>query len=61
MMSSWLTTSFQGQFRELVRLAEQMAKPQISTKLIKDLLNAPTKDVADKCLKMVAKEKGAGN
>ncbi|KAK2143188.1 hypothetical protein LSH36_870g00010 [Paralvinella palmiformis] len=46
-------------FRELVRLAEQYEKPRISTKLIKDLLSAPTQDIAEKCLKMIPKEKGA--
>ena len=47
--------------RELVSLAEQYQKPRISTKLIKDLLAAPNNDAAQKCLKLVATEKGAGN
>jgi len=50
-----------AQFRELVRLADSYQKQRISVKLLKDLLAAPTKDVAEKCLKLVAKEKGAGN
>ncbi len=44
-----------------MRLAEQYEKHRISTKLIKDILHAPTQDIAEKCLKMVPKEKGAGN
>ena len=51
----------QGQFRELVQLAEKYQKPRISTKLIKDLLAASNNDAAQKCLKLVEKEKGAGN
>ena len=51
----------QHQFRELVRLAEEYEKQRLSTKLIKSLLYAPTQDIAEKCLKMVPKEKGAGN
>ena len=36
---------YQAQFREMVQLAEQYAKPRISVKHIKDLLNAPSKEL----------------
>lgn len=52
---------FQSQFRKLVEVAEQYGKARLSTKLIKDLLYAPNSKVAEKCLALVPKEKGAGN
>ncbi len=51
----------QAHVRELVRLAELYQKQRVSTQLIKELLAAPNADVAQRCLRLVEKEKGAGN
>ncbi|XP_050405632.1 kinesin-like protein KIF28P isoform X1 [Patella vulgata] len=45
----------------MLELADQHSKKKISTQLIKNIYHAPTHDQAEKCLKLVEKEKDDGN
>lgn len=47
-----------AQWKRLVFMAEEQNKSKISTKIIKDLFNSHTSDDAEKCYKLLAKEKG---
>lgn len=44
--------------KKMIDEAESQNKKKISTKLIKDIYNAPNSDAAEKCIKLIAKEKG---
>jgi hypothetical protein len=44
--------------RKMIEVAEEHQKRKVSTKLIKDIYNAPTNDQAEKCIALIPLEKG---
>lgn len=44
--------------QKMIEIAEQHQKLKITTKLIKDIYNAPTSDLAEKCIALIPMEKG---
>ncbi|CAD5119498.1 DgyrCDS8102 [Dimorphilus gyrociliatus] len=50
-----------AQWRRLVIMAEEQNKSKVSTKIIKELFHSHTSDEAEKCYKLLAKEKDDDN
>ena len=49
---------FQRHMRQMLEAAEEHKKKKLRTQLISEIYHAPTEDAAQKCIKLIALEKG---